>query len=101
MTNKDRLTQLIDEVPEGMAAEILDFAERLRAKGEPEGLTAEDRAWLDADLSRMGELEPYDWGGTDPLAGEKLTWDAKTGSFRFDAATYALTLRDGLVRIAG
>lgn len=80
MTNKDRLKQLADEVPDGMAGEILDFAERLRAKQASEGMTEEDRAWLDADLSRMGELEPYDWAGTDPLAGDPVRWDPLTGT---------------------
>lgn len=28
---------------------------------------AEDRAWMDADLSRLGEWEAYDWGGLNPL----------------------------------
>ena len=33
----------------------------------------DDRAWLDADLSRLGEYEPYDWGDADPeTLGEPL-----------------------------
>lgn len=33
----------------------------------------DDRAWLDADLSRLGEIEPYDWGDEDPESmGEPL-----------------------------
>lgn len=30
----------------------------------------DDRAWLDADLSRLGEIEPYEWG-----EGELEEWD--------------------------
>ena len=26
----------------------------------------EDRSWMRADLSRLGEFEPYDFGGLDP-----------------------------------
>jgi hypothetical protein len=31
--------------------------------------TTEDRAWMDSDLSRLGEYEPYDWGQEGPPAG--------------------------------
>jgi predicted DNA-binding protein len=31
-----------------------------------EGMTPEDLAWLDADLSRLGEVEPYDFGEANP-----------------------------------
>lgn len=27
----------------------------------------EARQWLDSDLSRLGEFEPYDFGGHDPM----------------------------------
>lgn len=26
-----------------------------------------DKDWLDSDLSRLEDYEPYDWGETDPL----------------------------------
>ena len=31
--------------------------------------TDEDRAWLEADLSRLGEFEPYEWGPSGPPQG--------------------------------
>ena len=31
-----------------------------------EEMDLETRAWHDADLSRLGEIEPYDWGDLDP-----------------------------------
>ena len=34
-------------------------------ESEPVGPTPEDRAWMGADLSRLGEFEPYDFGGLD------------------------------------
>lgn len=30
------------------------------------GPDREARAWLDTDASRLGEMEPYDWGDADP-----------------------------------
>lgn len=32
-----------------------------------EELGGEDNAWLTADLSRLDDLEPYDWGNLNPL----------------------------------
>jgi hypothetical protein len=32
----------------------------------PEPLDQETKAWLESDLSRLGEYEPYDWGDDDP-----------------------------------
>ena len=32
----------------------------------PEEMTQEDKDWLNADLSRLGEYEPYDFGDVDP-----------------------------------
>ncbi|MDB5101501.1 MAG: hypothetical protein JWM80_5922 [Cyanobacteria bacterium RYN_339] len=88
MTDKDRLKRLIDELPDAAAGELLDFAEFLRAKQARAGMSGdqtngpgdEDCAWLDADLSRMGEAEPYEWGDADPLAGETVSWDARAGA---------------------
>ncbi|MDZ7706191.1 MAG: hypothetical protein U5L04_17120 [Trueperaceae bacterium] len=38
-------------------------------------LDREARQWLDTDLSRLEELEPYDWGGVDPdTLGEPIDW---------------------------
>jgi len=36
--------------------------------------TTEDRAWLDTDLSRLGEIEPYDWGPDGPPPGRPLRY---------------------------
>jgi len=34
----------------------------------------DDADWLESDLSRLSEHEPYDWDGHDPLAlGEPVT----------------------------
>jgi hypothetical protein len=31
-----------------------------------EAMSPEDRSWLGSDVSRLGEFEPYDFGGQDP-----------------------------------
>ncbi len=35
-------------------------------ESDTERMTAEDQAWMGADLSRLGEFEPYDFGGINP-----------------------------------
>ncbi|MDH3601210.1 MAG: ribbon-helix-helix domain-containing protein [Candidatus Tectomicrobia bacterium] len=43
-------------------------------------LPAETQTWLDADLSRLGEVEPYDWGDADPTRlGEPVSYEPKKG----------------------
>ena len=77
-------TWSLDDAPEepATAAEMVAFrdARARRAAGEPtiphgqvradiedeDGMTAEDRAWLDADLSDLSLHEPYDWGANGP-----------------------------------
>lgn len=72
MTTKERLHQLVDQLPETATVEAERFLESLAA-GE-EGLTAEDRAWLDSDLSHLGEYEPYDWGPEGPPAMKPIRY---------------------------
>lgn len=39
-----------------------------------------DLEWLDSDISRLGEHEPYDWGGVDPLTlGKPVRYLAGVG----------------------
>jgi hypothetical protein len=39
-----------------------------------------EKAWLDSDLSRLGEYEPYDWGDTDPESvGKPISYVAGQG----------------------
>jgi hypothetical protein len=35
-------------------------------EADAEAMSPEDRSWLGSDLSRLGEFEPYDFGGLDP-----------------------------------
>lgn len=68
----------LNEVARGLdsakLAEVADFIGYLKTKQEGE-LDLESHAWLDADLSRLGEVEPYEWGAQDPLAGDPVYWD--------------------------
>ncbi len=87
MTNRERLSQLAANLPEEVAGEVLDFAEFLHARrggAQPANgatLTAEDREWLDSDLSRLDELEPYDWGPDGPPKGKPIAWDDQRQAF--------------------
>jgi hypothetical protein len=41
---------------------------------------AEAAAWLDSDLSRLGEYEPYDWGDEDPeVLGQAVRYEPGRG----------------------
>ncbi len=39
----------------------------------------ETRAWMDADLSRLGEHEPYDWGPDGPPKGKPIRYEPGVG----------------------
>lgn len=79
MTDKARLHQLVEELPEGRAAAAERFLQVLATEDEAEGMTPEDRAWLDADLSRLSEHEPYDWGPEGPPRGKPIRYVAGMG----------------------
>lgn len=81
-TNKEHLHHLIDELPEALTGAVLDFVAFVRMRhGLAVTPTPEDRAWLESDLSRMGEVEPYDWGPGGEPAGRPVRWDAARGEF--------------------
>ena len=65
MTTKERLHQLVDELSDTAALEAERYLSSLAGR-QAAGVTAEDRVWLDADLSRREEIEPYDWGPEGP-----------------------------------
>lgn len=48
---------------------------RLRSQGGyGTGPEPEDAVWLDTDLSRLGETEPYDWGPQGPPQGKRISY---------------------------
>ncbi len=73
------LLQRVDRVRQRLSMQIpgatrTDAVRMVIQKGlelleaDAEAMTPEDRAWLGSDLSRLGEFEPYDFGGLDPDA---------------------------------
>ncbi len=41
---------------------------------ENEAMDQEDRDWLESDLSRLGEVEPYEWGEGELEEGQPLKY---------------------------
>ena len=39
----------------------------------------EDRAWMESDLSRLGEVEPYEWGKGELEEGEPVRYEPGVG----------------------
>jgi hypothetical protein len=69
----DRIRIDLDVLAQAMNAVYLESGQNvslndvLEIVEEPvEPMDIETRAWHDADLSRLGEVEPYDWGVSDP-----------------------------------
>ncbi len=81
-TTRQHLHDLVDGLRDEAA---LDLAERFMAGllvqqtgGAP---TAEDALWLGADLSRLGEIEPYDWGAAGQPKGRPVRYVPNEGLF--------------------
>lgn len=57
---------------EELTGQEVNPSDLLRAVTLPD-LDPESKAWLGSDASRLGDFEPYDWGGTDPYTlGESV-----------------------------
>ena len=41
----------------------------------------EDRAWLESDLSRLGEVEPYEWEEGELEQGKPVRYEPGVGVF--------------------
>lgn len=75
MTTKEHLHQLVDQLPDSKTEAAGQLLEVLAAGDDfEEGMTAEDRAWLESDLSDEGALEPYDWGPAGPPRGNPVRY---------------------------
>lgn len=69
MTAKDQLRKLIDELPEAIAGELLDFAEFLRQK--------EARRSLERGVAMLNAAPPDDEPDTDEERAEsRSAWEA-------------------------
>ncbi len=81
-TPMEDLRQAIEGLPPQLAGQVLDYVEFVRTKhGVTAAANADDRAWLDTDLSRLGDLDPED--DIDPTVGQPIWWDEKRGEFMF------------------
>lgn len=82
--------QSVKEWIEGVVREALvREARRNRVLASGESGNDEDRAWLDNDLSKLGEFEPYEWKEGELEEGLPVSYEPGVGSFveggkRFD-----------------
>lgn len=86
MTDKDRLRELIERIPEGCEREAeirllallaglsVPLQPPVGSEADEDGKTPEDRAWMDADLSHLGDFEPYEWGPSGPPEGRPIEY---------------------------
>ena len=59
---------------ESLSGRPVALTDVLEVVDVPAEVDAETRAWMDSDLSRLGEYEPYDWGDEDPnTVGQPVT----------------------------
>lgn len=45
----------------------------------PQSAAPEDSLWMDTDLPRLGEFEPYDWGADGPPTGRPIVYQPSEG----------------------
>ena len=75
----------VSEWIEGAVRRELEAQEREhgRSDGREVGgdaeMTAEDRAWLEGDVSRLGEFEPYGWQEGELEEGKPLRHEPSVG----------------------
>jgi hypothetical protein len=69
-----KLETLDSEVLESLIKLLGRVQSQAPAQDNPtEVMDDETRAWHDADVSKLADYEPYDWGDIDPLTiGEPL-----------------------------
>jgi len=82
-SDKIRLIQAIDRLPDSLIKPVVDFVEFLlwRQKAGSEdiasaenGPNAEDSAWLNSDLSNLGAYEPYEWAEGELKEGKPVKY---------------------------
>lgn len=74
MTSRERLHQIVDQLPEATVEEAERLLESLKNP-----LESEDRAWLGSDLSGLGLNEPYDWRTAGPPEGRPVRYVPRIG----------------------
>ena len=86
---KAKIVQQLDYLPENALKQVLNFVEFLTwRKTENSGLKStlakenseqEDIAWLETDLSNLGEYEPYEWQPAELEQGLPVEIDPEKG----------------------
>lgn len=73
---REKVIELAKTMPAEKLASWYEYGLFIQSRSEVEtdGLMDEETlAWHEADLSKLGDYEPYDWGDKDPLTiGEPL-----------------------------
>ncbi|MEX2535439.1 MAG: hypothetical protein WD273_07520 [Trueperaceae bacterium] len=64
---------------EQLTGRHFDIAELIEYQAEPELKDEGSEAWLDSDLSRLGEFEPYDWEEGEAEEGEPVRYEPGVG----------------------
>ena len=87
---KAKIVQQLDNLPENALKQVLDYVEfltwhktansRLNSTLVDENLDkAEDIAWLETDVSNLGEYEPYEWQPGELAQGLPVEIDPEKG----------------------
>jgi hypothetical protein len=82
-TDKTRLLEKINRLPDHLIEQVLTFVEFLLWQQNParplvphpdNAPNAEDQAWLDSDLSNLGAHEPYEWAEGELEQGKPIKY---------------------------
>jgi hypothetical protein len=82
-TEKIRLIQLIDRLPDSLVRTVLDFVDFLLWKQgrQPQNSSlseadpsSEDLAWLNSNLSNLDAHEPYEWAEGELEQGKPIKY---------------------------
>ncbi len=67
------LDKVIDAL-EQLTGQQVKFDDLLEREPETEKMDDETRAWLESDLSRLGDVDPYEWAEGEADEGEVLRY---------------------------
>lgn len=86
---KAKIVQHLDELPENILQKVFDYIEFLNWRKENIRIEStsvdektdleQDAAWLETDLSNLGEYEPYEWQEGEPNLGIPIEIDLDRG----------------------
>lgn len=82
--------QSVKEWIEGaIKRELLAETQTAIARDSEGARTREDRTWLERDLSRLGEFEPYEWAEGELDEGEPVSRHSSAGGVAENDEPYA------------